>query len=56
MPIFDKKKSLPMIKFWKTVKPIHCKLLNLNLIKTNSDGYPYKFPRCPPEKFSGSQS
>ena len=47
----DERKTLPMIKFQKTVKPIHCKLLKPQFDKTKFKWPPLQIPRLSPEKF-----
>ena len=53
MPIFDgkkKKKKLPMIKLWKTIKPIQCKLLKPRFDKNKFKWPPLQIPTLSPRK------
>ena len=57
MPMIDEKKTLPMIKFWKTVKLIHCKLLEPQFDKKKIQmATPANSYAIPQKNFVGSQS
>ena len=53
----DGKKTLPMIIFWKTIKPISCKLTKPQFDKKkNSNGHHANSYAIPQQNSAGSQS